>query len=530
MIKLLLGVWLALAPQNPATLQGTVKRAGTSEPIGGVELTLSSGLRVTSDAQGRFVFENLPPGKYNVRASRNGYFNHPDGLPLPMQVVSALTLDASQRESIVIELVPGAAVGGRITDAQGNPLTNVSVSAMKIQYNEGRAAFSAGSQPQKTDDRGQYRLYWFGPGEYYIRAEYADPRGAIARRAYYPGTTDSGQARPFLVRGGESFDAMDFSLPVANNIKISGKVTLDGSPPVGGVIRTFFLLPRDGRPTEQYPQEFSNTIQAQPGMATTDFVIEARGIAPGSYDLAPFFLDSANAFHTGRTRIDIGDRDLENVTAFISPDIELSGRLTFRGEAGPPNWGPFSLQLRSREATAPLTSRSNTAVIRPDGTFSISNVIVGRYQLYIGALPGTLSSTLYVSGLRQGALDIRDEGTIDVRRYTDPLEITVSSGAGKVHGVVEGPTGAPYPRAHVALVPQLSRRRNVMFYDRVIADAKGEFNFEGIAPGEYKVFAFEQLPDTAEQNPEFIARYETLGQSLTISSGATMESRVRLVR
>jgi hypothetical protein len=58
----------------------------------------------------------------------------------------------------------------------------------------------------------------------------------------------------------------------------------------------------------------------------------------------------------------------------------------------------------------------------------------------------------------------------------------------------------------------------------------GRFSFEGIAPGEYKVFAFEQLQDSAEQNASFIARYETLGQSVTVRSESTTETRARLLR
>jgi hypothetical protein len=69
-----------------------------------------------------------------------------------------------------------------------------------------------------------------------------------------------------------------------------------------------------------------------------------------------------------------------------------------------------------------------------------------------------------------------------------------------------------------------------MFYDRTVIDDKGRFKFQGIAPGEYKVFAFEQLLDTAEQNPAFIARYETLGQTITVSSNSATEVRVRLLR
>jgi hypothetical protein len=241
MVTLLLGVWLALAPQTTGTIQGTVRRGGVSEGLGGVEVTLrlyadrNRTLRTTSDAAGRFIFENLPHGKYTIQASREGYFPYPEGQP-------PLTVDSPQTQPLFIDLVPGAVIGGRITDPQGRPLAGVAVSVMGLQYNEGRRAFGPGSIPQKTDDRGQYRLFWFAPGEYFIRAEFSS--GTLARRSYYPGTVDSNAAASFVIRGGESLDAMDFSLPAANTIRISGgEFRFEGIAPGEYKVFAFEQLP-----------------------------------------------------------------------------------------------------------------------------------------------------------------------------------------------------------------------------------------------------------------------------------------------
>jgi hypothetical protein len=536
MVTLLLGVWLAFAPQNTTILQGTVKRGGASDPIAGVEITLSGGsaqgarYRTTSDAQGRFTFENLPLGRYTIQANREGYFAWPGGQALPFPV-AFLEIDSLQTQRITIDLAPGATVSGRITDPQGNPLTGVKVSAATLQYDSGRRVFSAGSVPKVTDIRGDYRIFWLPPGEYYIRAEYPDGTSNLARRSYYPGTLDSPFAALLTIRGGEVLDNINFALPKANNIKISGQVSLlNNAPyPSSGFVRTFYLLPRDGRPVEQYPAEFLNTVRQRPGVIILDFAIEVRGIAPGSYDLAPFYLDG-NSFFTGRTRIDIGDRDLENVTANVGPNIEVTGHVSLKDKLEYDQWRSIQIQLRSRDVPVPLTARSGSATFQRDGTFSIRDVVEGRYQLYLGARPGSIPSDLYISAIRQGGNDLQDEGTIEVRPGMQPLDITLSTGAGKIEGSVESAIGGIPARADVVLVPALQRRNNIMYYDRATIDSKGRFTFSGIAPGEYRVFAFEQLADGAEQNPQFIARYETLGQSVTVSSSTTKEMRLRLLR
>jgi len=466
-----------------------------------------------------------------IQVNREGYFTYPESRTLPAQVAQ-LTIDSPRTQQLFIDLAPGAAIGGRITDSQGNPLQDVKVSATKLQYDQGRRIFSVGPIPKTTDDRGQYRIFWLPPGEYYIRAEYGSASGNLARRSYYPGTLDSTSAAPLTIRGGESFDGMDFALPEARNIRISGRVSVNNVPgPAAGLVRTFYLLPRDGRPVELYPAEFTNTIRPQPGQTILDFVIEARGIAPGSYDLAPFYIDS-NTFYTGRTRIEIADSDLEleNVIAAIGPNINVTGSISMKTSLEYAKWRAIHLELRSRDVPVPLTGRTGTAELAPDGTFTFRNVVEGRYQLYGGPTGGPTPSDLYIASIRQGGLELQDEGAIEVRAGMLPLEITLSAGGGRIEGAVETPSGSVPDRAAVVLVPQFSRRRNLMLYDRTAIDAKGRFSLTGIAPGEYKVFAFEQLDDDAEQNPEFIARYETLGQGVTVNSGTTSEIRVRLLR
>ncbi|HET9942547.1 MAG TPA: hypothetical protein VFR05_04360, partial [Terriglobia bacterium] len=164
------------------------------------------------------------------------------------------------------------------------------------------------------------------------------------------------------------------------------------------------------------------------------------------------------------------------------------------------------------------------------GTFVIRGVFEGRYQLYLSASSRGASSDLYVAGIRQGAQDLRNTGVIDVRGSTLPIEIQLKAGAGIIQGVVEGPAGTVPPYADVVLVPQFPFRENVLFYGQTTISDKGQFKFEGVAPGEYKVFAFERLADTAEQNAAFIGRYETLGEAVTARPQATTEIKVRLVR
>ena len=533
MLPFLLSMWMLIAAQNTSTLQGVVLRAGSSEPIGEVEISLVSSnvdirFRTVTNAQGSFTFDNLAPGKYNVQGRREGYFTE-QGNPLP-NLITTVTIERSRSHEIVVKLIPGAVISGRVTDTEGRALAGVQMSAMKLQYDEGRPVFSVGTLPIATNETGQYRIPPVPPGEYYLRAEVANSQQQFAQRTYYPGTTDSLAAIALTIRGGESMEGTNLTIPTLPTIRLSGEVRTEGIPSTGAV-RTFYLLPQDGRPQEPYPFELRNLLPPPTGRETStqSFILEARGIPPGSYELAPFFVDSKATYYTGRTHVEIGTENVENIAAIVNPNVDVTGKILVAGDGALPTISSLQFHLRAKDATVPLMSRSATAKVSPDGSFVIPSVTAGRYYAYFGAFSPAIITSWYVSGMRQGSVDIRNEGIIDIRGVVPPLEITISSGAGSIRGTVEADGGQLPPHADVVLVPQFSRRSNPLFYDRTAISPDGSFKFEGIAPGEYKVFAFEQLQSTAEQNPSFIARYEVLGQSVTVKSGSSTDVRARLL-
>jgi len=59
-------------------------------------------------------------------------------------------------------------------------------------------------------------------------------------------------------------------------------------------------------------------------------------------------------------------------------------------------------------------------------------------------------------------------------------------------------------RSVVVLVPDAPRRERLMLFKTTTADTMGHFSITGIAPGEYKLFAWEQIEESAYQDPEFL--------------------------
>lgn len=60
---------LEQAPPAPTVLRGEVRRRGSAEPMAGVSVTLDTGERAVTDADGRFELSGLTPGAHTVMLS-----------------------------------------------------------------------------------------------------------------------------------------------------------------------------------------------------------------------------------------------------------------------------------------------------------------------------------------------------------------------------------------------------------------------------------------------------------------------------
>ena len=69
----------------------------------------------------------------------------------------------------------------------------------------------------------------------------------------------------------------------------------------------------------------------------------------------------------------------------------------------------------------------------------------------------------------------------------------------------------PATAATVALVPDEPRRAQTRLYKGITTDQYGRFTIKGIAPGGYKLFAWEVVEEGAYQDPDFLKPFEVLG-------------------
>ncbi len=132
--------------------------------------------------------------------------------------------------------------------------------------------------------------------------------------------------------------------------------------------------------------------------------------------------------------------------------------------------------------------------------------------------------------MKLGDQDVLTEDMTIAPDTSAPLKIVVSTQGAKVTGDVESGAALGGKETIVFLAPEGKFSRVLSFYRRVLADEKGHFEMEGIDPGTYRIYAFEELGADGWQDPEFLKQFAGRGEALTLAEGQTAEAKPKLIR
>jgi hypothetical protein len=259
-------------------LVGRVVDAGTNAPLAGVVVNLIGGpagarqpdWRVISDSEGRFMFRNLPAGRYEIQTSiagRNAFSPNgfvvtgmafPEGPYLdggfgqrrPKGPLRAIDLADGQRiGDLVVRLWKPAGIEGRLVDEAGEPLAGQVVGVVEVG-GDGRLLTGPTMQ---TDDRGAYRFGTLTPGTYVVFAPQTQVSMPISVGvAIADGPPDPVARQRFTTAGAPS--------PLLGGLRVGGSVlsTVSDSGLFGsGTVFTNALAPvRDGDALLAYQTTF----------------------------------------------------------------------------------------------------------------------------------------------------------------------------------------------------------------------------------------------------------------------------------
>ena len=538
-MRLLIAVLLTLGLQNPqaGVLEGVVTRASSAQPVEGARVALfgdgGPDFETRTDANGHYVFPELPPGAYNIEVQADGF------IPLPnpsSNVKLRVTIDPQERQRQDVKLTAGGTISGRILNENREPVSGLDVEVLQLDYDSrGRAVWRFFAMAA-TSNNGEYRAEGLAPADYYVRASKKFSRDSSDLAAtYFPGTADPRSAAPVrLTESGET--SAVFSLAKENTYSIEGNVTLPDSQPAATSELLIFAIPQDSK----VPLDPLSKPGTAAGSAQGGWNFKLNGLLPGVYDVFAVGVSPTpdKPGRIGATTVEIRDSGLNGVRLSLEPGVDVKGRVRVTDDNGTSvtleAYAPIAnpLDLTSGDRKAKVSLSLNRKEVFPAGfvslspsvngnTFTFANVPAGPYDVVLRETGP--SSDFYVADIRESGRSIFDEGLTVRNTPVDFLEMVVGFDGGRIEGSVSGNRGTP---VFVVLAPHPSRRQNGGLYKTAqLADFSRPFRFSGVAPGQYSIFAFEvNAPSETVpyRNPDFLSQYENQGTPVTVERGATV--------
>jgi hypothetical protein len=568
-----------LSQQPTVNLQGIIVEEGAGTPItkATVELRAASGSGQTitntrTDREGKFYLPNVAAGSYRVVVTHAGHVNAEYGQRFPGGAPATLVLAPGQRAmDLRIAMTRAAVISGHLTD-RGQPVGQADAVAMKAIYTEGQLSLTP-VLSVRTDDLGEYHLFWLPPGRYYIVGVVWDIAGSVPRyvnaegnnsnsfidqryigravflRAtaggvladneahipiFYPGTPDPKLATVIDVKPGADLRGVDIDATAVITPRVRGRVV--GLPaPVTGPAGQPSRVNISMRPIS--PTVTTSSAQTPNVSADSAGNFEITNAAPGQY-----MLTATASNLSGRVLVEVRDRDVQNVEVPLQTGFNLSGRLTIERAAPRPEPAVASLRVALR--TDPLLPGAATyaVAVQADGSFTIpSGILPGDYRvlvnpILISATPpdGTaptvapVLTNLYVKSIRMGDLDVLNDRLHLESQPQETLAIVIGSNPGTISGRVVDEGRMPVPGSTIVLVHDSGLRYRVN-EKTTSSDSSGRFEFTNVPPGNYKLFAFESIERGAWQDPERMRSFESRGVSSRLEEGGKTSIDVPLI-
>jgi hypothetical protein len=512
-------------PANKSSIEGRVINALARDGLRRATLTLTAtrgaGKPVTalSDENGRFAFGNLEPGGYRLTGERTGYQRWAYGARLNPASGRILVLTpGGTLGGLVFPLPPNAALSGAVLDQEGQPMPGLLVQALRNGYASGRLRWAPAGGVQ-TNDRGEFRIGGLPAGRYLLIATDMNIGIAIAGKSveapsgraeeaygstYYGNTPDPARAVPVEIQAGDDRRGLQIQMGRSPTVRVRGKVI--GAPDGSTLV---MMLLRKG-------STGGTTAPAGLGMAQqSDGSFEIRNAAPGSYLLTAISPTSPTRL-AGALPVEVADRHIEGLEFHADSGRSLAGRVSMPG-AEPAALQAVTVAIQSADFDWPEQPSASPS---EDGRFTLSGVFHGRFRLRVTGLP----ENAYLQAVRLGGREA-DPDALEPAGSGE-LEIALSRGGAQVEGVVLGSDGQPLSGAFVALIPDSGRDSR---YAGEAAAADGTFHLKGIAPGKYKVLAWEDLEPGAFRDPDFVKPFAERAPSLALEENGHSKLTVKVV-
>jgi len=528
--------------EGTAVIRGHIVAADTGHPLRRVQVRAFAiggeghGLAQT-DAQGRYVIERLPPGRYTVSARRSGYVSQSFGQRGPNEPGTPIEIAADEViERLDFALVRGGAISGRVVDEFGEPVSSAQVSVHRYAYVGGaRRLVGAGAEGgvDHSDDLGQFRLYGLPPGEYYVMAMLATavdlvPMNVSATATpsdsyaptYYPGTSSVAKARRVSVGPGQEVPNVTFPLTGTRVGRILGRVsTSAGEPYVGGIV---LVSPRDH---DALSGGLMSGAPVGPGGA-----FQTTPLPPGDYMLTvqPMGTRGGQDAEVARANVTVSGDDVRDVFIVTGRGGIIRGRVVTDDGTVPP-FRPQQMRIfaQPEEPMKPGLGFA-PATVRDDWTFEVSGLtgrVLLRWSLDVQGGGWSLRSA------RKDGVDLADVAAdVGPGQVLEDVDVVITRKITGLSGTVTDDRRRPVVDATVVVFP--ADPDHWTFSSRYVRtaqpDANGRYAVRLIPTEGYRAIAVQGLEPGEALDPDFLARALESATPIDVREGETQTADLRV--
>ncbi len=494
-------------------VKGVVTDAADFHHLAGMEVALScpgaaTQLTVTDDT-GSFEFHSKPrPGCYVMATLGKGY--------LATRVQLSVTPPGSD---VTVRMQKGAALAGTLRQSDGTPVRNGKVCLQQERVVRGRPTLGS-FRIAFTDDEGRFHLGGLMDGTYIlyavppvksfdeyrkVKAESDEPKLDNVL-TYYGQTLSANDSVPITIENHNSAENMDIQLIKARTgcvfTTLSSRETLKPGSWVAVVL-----------------WQASPMSQNRIAMGRFHSLVRtgACGIPPGLYVLEGFTenpegeglygMDQVSITRPGA--VEVPTLDLVQPSS-INGEIVIESGSAFSHESAPRDLSSVDIELQPTDRIKTAAEQLR-ATVQSDGVFIVPRAIIGdQYWVNVKNLP----KPLYV---KRAEVLGRDAYGEPFPSGTGDLKITLGRDGVTLTGTVTDGSKA-IGGAKVILLDRAAHSApapNQLLTAQ--ADANGRFQFECVAPHEYLIAGFADLPEDQEWSQEIINLVRKSSFSVTAS-------------
>lgn len=511
-------------------VEGLVVDSATGQPLPQVQVEILYYVgeeTVFTAADGTFSFNDIPVGEADITVAKTGYLVPGKTL---VEILGGLLSNrivvGPDTGKVVLKLERGGAIiSGRVTGKDGHPLPGATIHALGRTVIGGWRTVMPG-QVSVTDKDGNF-TGTLPPGSYYLSvstdmlrsdkvlgAQTAARSEAYPALVYYPGVADLAAAKPLDVAAGQKIE-VQFALSMVPAYTVAGNVIAP---------REWYRCPWIFDSLQLHQLSFNGDVATRCDDESGAF--EFSPLPEGTYTLRVQSPSMETFTQTITVRNNVTDLKFSPKSF---PDIEVVFRTEFSKTPATPVCTREQQRIGVQSCLGPwlrlISLDDGPAGLHAGQESLLKSVAPGKYLVQTGLTHSAYVHGAYVQSLRSGSLDLFHEVlTVPEQRTVVPIEIVLRDDSAKLKVTVSAKM--PAQEAHIvafrdgALLP--------VFWFPSGRPGK-EISSPPLAPGTYRLLAFDSLDGLEYMNLEALAKYASKASTVRLSANENLSLTVNLI-